>query len=181
MGAPADPRGSVVDRAIRRMSAALGVIAAGALVVLMLATVLDVIVRWITRASVPGMIEVAETALVASVFLGLAWTSVQGGHVAVSIVTDRLRPGAARVVSALVWAVNTGMLAWLGYASVHRAALSTALAETRFGLVQWPVWPLRWIIAAGLALWTIVALVNLLRVLRGGVAYGEDREVVADV
>lgn len=169
------------DRALRRVSAGLGVLAAGALVVLMLATVVDVIVRWISRSSVPGMLEVAETALVTSVFLGLAWTSMQGGHVAVTIVTDRLRPRMARVVSSLIWFLNAGMLAWLTYASVLRAMLSTNLNETRFGLVQWSVWPLRWIIAVGLLLWTVVAVVNLVRVLGGRTAYGEDTEVIADV
>lgn len=172
---------STLDRVLQRLSAGLGVLAAGALVVLMLATVVDVLVRWISRSSVPGMIEVAETALVTSVFLGLAWTSMQGGHVAVTIVTDRLRPQLARIVSSLIWFLNAGMLAWMAYASVLRALLSTQLNETRFGLVQWSVWPLRWIIAVGLLLWTVVAIVNLVRVLSGRTAYGEDTEVIADV
>lgn len=187
-GAPAGQRAasaaaapSAFDRALQRLSAGLGVIAAGALVVLMLATVVDVIVRWISRSSVPGMIEVAETALVASVFLGLAWTSMQGGHVAVTIVTDRLRPRMARIVSSLIWLLNAGMLAWMTVASVLRAIQSTSLNETRFGLVQWSVWPLRWIIAVGLLLWAVVAIVNLVRVLGGRTAYGEDTEVLADV
>ncbi|UOQ60298.1 TRAP transporter small permease [Leucobacter rhizosphaerae] len=170
-----------IDRALQRLSAGLGVLAASALVVLMLATVVDVLVRWISRSSVPGMIEVAETALVTSVFLGLAWTSMQGGHVAVTIVTDRLRPRMARIVSSLIWLLNAGMLAWMTVASVLRAIQSTTLNETRFGLVQWSVWPLRWIIAVGLLLWTVVAIVNLVRVLGGRTAYGEDTEVIADV
>ena len=181
LAAAAPPASSAFDRGLRRLSAGLGVLAATALVVLMLATVVDVLVRWISRASVPGMIEVAETALVASVFLGLAWTSMQGGHVAVTIVTDRLRPTLARIVSTLIWLLNAGMLAWMSWACVLRAVQSTSLNETRFGLVQWPVWPLRWIIAIGLILWTVVALVNLVRVLGGRTAYGEDTEVLADV
>jgi TRAP-type C4-dicarboxylate transport system permease small subunit len=172
---------SPFDVYLRRQSAALGVIAAGALVVLMLATVIDVVVRWIARASVPGMLEVAESALVVSVFLGLAWTSMQGGHVAVSIVTDRLRPRAAQAVSIVVWVLNTGLLAWMTYASVARALQATALHETRFGIVQWPVWPLRWVIAVGLGLWLIVAAANVVRTIRGLSAYGEDAETPADV
>lgn len=174
-------RTSGFDRYLRRQSAALGVIAAAALVVLMLATVTDVLVRWISRASVPGMLEVAESALVVSVFLGLAWTSMQGGHVAVSIVTDRLRPGVARVVSIVVWTLNTGLLAWMTYASVARAVQSTALHETRFGIVQWAVWPLRWVIAIGLALWLMVAIANVVRTIRRLGAYGEDADAPADV
>lgn len=180
MGTSAEPGGSAFDRLLQRCSAALGVVAASALVVLMLATVIDVLVRSITRASLPGMMEIAETALVASVFLGLAWTSIQGGHVAVTVVTDRLKPVPARVVSMLVWVLNTGILAWMTAALFLRAAQSTSMSETRFGLVQWPIWPLRWIIAVGVLFWTVVAIVNLVRVIRGRTAYGEEAEVVLD-
>ncbi|GAA2181300.1 hypothetical protein GCM10009847_22580 [Leucobacter tardus] len=171
---------STFDRVLQKCSAALGVIAAGSLVVLMLATVADVLVRWITRSSLPGMIEIAETALVTSVFLGLAWTSIQGGHVAVSIVTDRLSPRSARAVSTLVWALSAGILAWMSVALFVRAAQSTSASETRFGLVQWPIWPMRWIIAVGVVLWTVVAIVNLVRALRGRTPYGEATEAVLD-
>ncbi|CAH0205826.1 TRAP transporter small permease subunit [Microbacterium sp. Bi128] len=180
VAASAPTRTSRFDRYLRGQSAVLGVIAASALVVLMLATVIDVIVRFFARASVPGMIEVAESALVASVFLGLAWTSMQGGHVAVSIVTDRLRPVLARAVSVVVWVLNAGLLAWMTYASVMRALQATALNETRFGLVQWPVWPLRWVIAVGLGLWLVVAIANVVRTIRGRAAYGEDAEPTVD-
>lgn len=174
-----EPR-STFDRVLQKCSAALGVVAAGSLVVLMVATVADVLVRWITRSSLPGMIEIAETALVASVFLGLAWTSIQGGHVAVTIVTDRMPPRLARAVSTLVWALSAGLLAWMSVALFVRAAQSTSASETRFGLVQWPIWPMRWIIAVGVVLWTVVAVVNLVRALRGRTPYGDETEAVLD-
>lgn len=180
VAASATTKTSRFDGYLRRQSAVLGVIAAGALVVLMLATVIDVIVRFVARASVPGMLEVAESALVTSVFLGLAWTSMQGGHVAVSIVTDRLRPALARAVSVVVWVLNAGLLAWLTYASITRAFQATTRNETRFGLVQWPVWPLRWVIAIGLGLWLVVAIANVVRTIRGREAYGEDAEAAVD-
>lgn len=180
MGVSAESGASVFDRRLTQCGAVLGVIAAGALVVLMLATVIDVLVRWITRASLPGMMEIAETALVASVFLGLAWTSIQGGHVAVTIVTDRLKPGIARIASVLIWALNTVILGWMTAALILRAAQSTSMNETRFGLVQWPIWPLRWIIAIGVLFWAFVAIVNLVRVVRGRTAYGESLEGASD-
>lgn len=170
-----------MDRALRAMTAAFGVLAAGALVVLMLATVVDVVVRWISRSSVPGMLEVAETALVVAAFFGVAWTSIQGGHVAVSIVTDRLSPAVGRVVDIVVWVLSAGLLGWMVYANVARASLSTSLRETRFGLVQWPVWPMRWVIALGLALWLVVAVANIVRTFSGRLPYGEEDPHPTDV
>lgn len=175
------PTGSAFDRYLRRQSAALGLLAASALLALMLATVADVAVRFISRSSLPGMLEVAESALVVSVFLGLAWTSMQGSHVAVSIVTDRLRPGVARAVSLAVWLLNAGLLAWMTYASASRALQATALHESRFGIVQWPIWPLRWVIAIGLALWLVVAIANVVHVIGGRTVHGDESDDVVDV
>jgi TRAP-type C4-dicarboxylate transport system, small permease component len=172
---------SRLDALLRVTTAVFGVVAAGSLVVLMMATVVDVLVRWVSRASLPGMLEVAETALVVAAFFGVAWTSVQGGHVAVSIVTDRLSPMAGRVVDICVWVFSAGLLGWMTYANLARATLSTSLKETRFGLVQWPVWPMRWVIAIGLALWLIVAIANVARTLRGRLPSGEESPHPADV
>lgn len=177
----ATQRESRLDAILRTMTAFFGVIAAGSLVVLMMATVVDVLVRWVSRASLPGMLEVAETALVVAAFFGVAWTSIQGGHVAVSIVTDRLSPIVGRVVDVCVWVLSAGLLGWMTYANLTRATLSTSLRETRFGLMQWPVWPMRWVIAIGLALWLIVAIANVVRTLRGRLPYGEESPHPADV
>lgn len=171
---------SYSNKFLPRASAVLGIVAAAALMVLMMATVVDVTVRWVSRSSVPGMIEIAESALVISAFLGLAWTSVQGGHVAVSLVTDRLRPRAAHAVSIILWTLNTALLSWMSYATFTRAQLSTSLSETRFGLVQWPVWPLRWVIFIGLIMWAMICLNNLLRVLSGQAAFGEELKANID-
>ncbi|HWK20835.1 MAG TPA: TRAP transporter small permease [Microbacteriaceae bacterium] len=151
----------------------LGIISASAIVVLMLATVTDVTVRWITSASVPGMFEIAESALVVAVFFGLPWAALRGEHVSVSLLTDRLTGRWSRIVNVVMWVLCVVTLAWLTYATIGRAIESSMMREARFGLIQWPLYPLRWIIAFGLAQWLVLALVNLARVVRGRRAYGD--------
>lgn len=168
-----------MERALMFMSRVLGIIAALAIVVLMLATVTDVTVRWITKSSVPGMMELAESSLVISVFFGLAWTAMQGGHVSVSLLTDRLGERSGRIVAVLMWATSVALLGWFTYATYMRAVQSTQMNEIRFGLVQWPMYPLRWVITIGFFCWLIVAIVNLVRVIAGKPAYGDDVEEVS--
>lgn len=144
-----------------------GVLAAGSLVVMMFAIIVDVVYRWVTNGSVPSLVEIAETSLVAAIFLGLGWTTVVGGHVSMSMITDRLPQGIARVVNTLTWTICSTITVWLVYSSVIRAISSTNTSETRMGFVQWPVWPTRWILVAGLICLLLACLVNLVRSLIG--------------
>jgi hypothetical protein len=62
-----------VARLVVGISRALGVIAALAIVVLMIAIVIDVTTRYLTGSSMPAMVELSESALIVSLFFGLAW------------------------------------------------------------------------------------------------------------
>lgn len=162
-----------MEAIVKGLSRVFGVIAASAVVVLMLAITADVVFRWITGRSLPSMAEISETALVVSIFLGLAWALVTGAHVAVTLLADRLGPGPNRVFGVVAWALCTAVGAWFVIATALRAATSTELGETRMGLVQWPIWPLRWVIVVGFAALTLGCIANLVRAARGREALDE--------
>jgi|UPI00038036A5 TRAP-type C4-dicarboxylate transport system permease small subunit len=155
----------------------MGVIAALSLVVLMFAITLDVVVRYLTKASVPGMLEIAESCLVISIFFGLPLAAVRGEHVAVSLVTDRLGAAAARACALFAWAVTSLFLAWMSWASIVRALDATQRGEERFGLIRWPIWPMRWVIVVGLVVFFTVALLNVIRVIAGRETLGAQDDV----
>ncbi|NLS10700.1 TRAP transporter small permease [Nesterenkonia sp. MY13] len=156
-----------MERLVVVISRAMGVVAALAIVVLMAAIVTDVTTRYITGGSMPAMVELSESALVVAVFFGLAWAGASGAHVAVSLVTDRLPDGVNRILTVVVWLLATGFTAWMTFATYERAVSSTDRSETRMGLVEWPIWPLRWVIVIGLAAFLLVCVINLLRAVRG--------------
>ena len=104
-----------------------------------------------------------ETVLVAAVFLGLAYTGATNGHIAVDLVTDRLPRRASRWVDAFGWSSTALILLWLAYATGARALESTEKNESRMGLVNWPLWPARWLIVVGLVATLLVAVVNVAR------------------
>lgn len=164
---------------IRGLSRLLAILAAAAIVAMVLAIAADVIVRNATGASLPGMIEVAETSLVVSVFFGLAWAGVNGEHVAVTLLTDRFNRRWTRVVHIFVWALASAFVAWLLYASILRAIDSTQMLEERFGIVRWPMYPMRWVVVVGLIALLLVALLNLVRSVAGRGPMGPADEVAA--
>src|SRR5690625_2421066 len=131
---------SIAETLIRGLSRLLAILAAVSIVAMVLAIAADVLVRNATGASLPGMIEVAETSLVVSVFFGLAWAAANGEHVAVTLLADRFNQATMRFVNVFVWALSSTFVAWLLYASTLRAVDSTQMLEERFGIVRWPMY-----------------------------------------
>src|SRR5699024_3706799 len=99
-----------------------------------IAIAIDVFVRNITGASLPGMIEIAETSMVTAVAFGLAWAGVNGEHVAVTLLTDRFNATWAKIINVFVWALASFYTAWLSYANILNSIQSTKAGEIRFGL-----------------------------------------------
>ncbi|MFF2823375.1 TRAP transporter small permease [Arthrobacter koreensis] len=165
-----------MERLIIGISRVLGILSALSIVVLMLAVAADVLMRFISGGSLPGMLEVAESSLVVAVFFGLGWAAVKGEHVAVTLVTDRMGAKANSIINVVVWGVSSGFLAWMLFATTHKALDATAHLEERFGLVRWPLYPFRWVIVIGIAVFLLVALLNLARAVRGRTVLGNEED-----
>lgn len=165
-----------MEKLIRSLARVLAVLSAVAIVVMVIAIAIDVFVRNATGASLPGMIEIAETAMVTAVAFGLAWAGVNGEHVAVTLLTDRFNAKWTKVINVFVWALVAFYTAWLSYANILNSIQSTQAGEIRFGLVQWPMYPMRWVLTLGFISLLLVALVNLYRSItnKGPMGYADE-------
>ena len=153
-----------------------------ATVVLMLALCGDLATRWMFSRSLPGMIELSETMLTTLIFLSIGYVGFRRSHICMSLLTDAL-PGRARsLVRALAETITTVFLLWMLYATGLRAIRSFTTGEYKFGLLEFPVWPARWVLTFGVALaamasaWLVAR--HLRDVRRGGP--GADDEVGYD-
>lgn len=156
-----------MKKSILGMSSFFGVLSSLATVTMMVVIAIDVVARATSGASVPGVMELGETVLVAAVFLGMAYAGASDSHIAVDLVTDRLPKAVSRWVVAIGWMGTSVILAWLIYATGIRAWNSFLNNESRMGLVNWPLWPARWLIVIGLSAMLIIAITNVVRLIRG--------------
>nr|NLD40386.1 TRAP transporter small permease [Actinomycetales bacterium] len=156
-----------MERIVRSLTSTFGVIATLATVVMMVAITIDVFCRTLYQKSVPGILEISETALVAAVFLGMSYTGATNSHIQIDLLTERLPARVRQVVVTIAWTFTSAFLVWATYATTTRAMKSTAEGEIRMGLVNWPIYPARWIIAIGFAAMLVVAIVNVIRTARG--------------
>lgn len=156
-----------MKKIVEGFSGFLGILATLATIVMMITVTADVVYRATVSKSVPGLMELSETVLVAAVFLGMAYTGATNGHIAVDLLTERLPRKVSRWLISFGWILTSFIVGWMLYATLLRAMQSTSAGEIRMGLVNWPLWPARWIIVIGLAAMLIIALLNVVRTLGG--------------
>lgn len=147
----------------------------------MFATTADVITREISDASLLGMIELGEVCLVIAVFFGMAQTGVQGKHIVVTLVTEKLPHGTRRMLQGIGWTLVSALLLWMTVANTARAFDSLLEGENRFGLIKWQIWPARMVIAVGLVFMLLVAIGNVVRVLKNKPLFGARNADLAEV
>jgi TRAP-type C4-dicarboxylate transport system permease small subunit len=154
-----------------RFLRALALIGGGVLLLLMLYTVLDVVLRYVFNAPFSGSLELTEFAMSVIVFLGIAYCGWTGGHVAVDILQrplddPRLRfvPAALALASAVLFAA----IAWLTAAE----ALSTS--QRLSNMMRWPHFPFQLTVAFGSAMYAAVLLIQTVQLLRRKPSGSED-------
>lgn len=149
---------------LSRCTTLFSALSAGAIVGIMLLICLNVLLRPF-GLSVPGLVEIVEVLMPASAFLAAAGCQRGGHHVSMDLVVTKLDASTRRIVVAIANLVSIGFLMWLTFATTLGAWHSWQLGETRFGVLQIPIWPTRILIAMGSLLWTLEVIRSLRRLL----------------
>lgn len=157
---------AILDSTVRWISTIFAVCASLIIASIMLLTAADVVKRYFTGSSIPGVTEFSEVFLVAAVFLGLAFAMRVGAHVGVDLVVTRLRPRASKAVQIVGMVIALVVFTWMTVETFGTAAHSIAINEFRYGLVKVPVWPAKLIIPIGLAALILECIVFLAKLVR---------------
>lgn len=140
------------------------VVAAFMLLAMMLATMLDVVMRFFGRP-VPGAYEMVGLFGCSMIALALGYTSLLRGHIAVDLAVRKLPRSAQLVVDGL----NT-LTAVLLFAVIARQSLLHGVALMRTGevslTIQIPIFPFAFCLAAGCMVLCLVLIGQFLRMLR---------------
>lgn len=141
--------------AIEGISNLLGIVGGALLVYLVLGIGLDVILRNATGRGIPSIAEYGDIALVGLVYLSLARTHYDGGHVSSDLVVNRLPPRAGYVIELVGTVAVLIVLAAVTIYTAQIAYDSFLRGEYRLGLANALVWPARWAIVFGLIAWQL--------------------------
>lgn len=163
----------MIEKILKGWARVFAILAALGVVVMLWAIVADVGVRNITKGSLPGMVEIGETMVVVVIFLGMMQAGVSGEHITITLLTGRLSRKVRRGVQTFAWILSAVILGWMTWATTARALASFAGQESRFGILSWPIWPARIVIAVGIASMLLAAVWNVVRLLQGRPPMGE--------
>ena len=135
-------------------------IAAGVLFLYVCFMFLDVILRYLFSRPIPYDVDITSFVLVLLAFFGAAYTQLEKGHLYVDLLTSRLRPRSALVLSTamyIICIVVAGVLTWRG--------ILNALNYYRIGTVTYgglPLFPATIIMCIGCIFFFVVFLRDLL-------------------
>jgi TRAP-type C4-dicarboxylate transport system permease small subunit len=152
---------SRITKEIARISAGFNTVAGAAVVVMMLLTCADVLLR-LLRHPIPGTYELVGYLGTVIISFSLALTSLSKGHIAVEILMEKLPRRAQagiEAVTSLIGATLFGLIAWqsLIYGADMRQSGEVSVTLTM------PIYPFIYGIAAGSTLLVLVLLLDSLR------------------
>jgi TRAP-type C4-dicarboxylate transport system permease small subunit len=154
-------------RIIDGISVFLGIVAGLLLFYLILGIGIDVTLRGVTGRGISAIAEYADIVLVALVYLSLARTQMDGGHIASSLVAARL-PTRVRVSAELAGMILVVIiLASVTWYATSVAITSYQRGEYRLGLTAALIWPARWAIVVGLIAWQLQLLLRISELVQG--------------
>ncbi|CAM5221106.1 hypothetical protein CDEF62S_02083 [Castellaniella defragrans] len=165
-----------MEKTITRISHALVLICSIALVLMMLQVTIDVIGKYLFHEPLPGNETiVASYYMVAIVFLPLAWVEVRGEAIMVELLYNL----ASRPLRLLMAALGTGatvlfygFLAWFLWAPAMHAY---SIGEFDAGTWNVIIWPSRFLLPIGLALGSLIALLQFVRIVTNQPPLSDDR------
>lgn len=153
------------ENPLGRFVRALALIAGGVLLLLTVATVVDVFLRYVFNMPFRGSIEVTEFAMVVIVFLSIGYCGWVGGHVAVDLLERFLDRPALRLLPGLMAFVGAALFAFIAVQAVTNALGDFARASN---MLRWPHYPFRFTVAFGSAVFALVLLVQGIGLVRRG-------------
>lgn len=162
--------------AVERFLSRLGLLSGFATLLITIVIVVDVASRALLNAPIHMSTEVSELLMVVLVYLGLAAAQQKRQNFAVDIATRRLPENLQSLVETLGYAFSLALVATLAWLSTKQAFSAFERGEAGFGIVAFPIWPARFILAAGLWLLALQFLCDVLRYFLGApssVAAGE--------
>ena len=151
-----------VEKIIRLIIEACGIIGIVILLAMMMMTVSDVIMRYFFHQPIIGSMEISVTLMVCVVFLGIGWCALNDGHISVDIITGKLSKRGRVLLNGfdnIVTLVLALIIAWRSFME----ALSVKDMEVTSPILGIPRYPFVFVTSFGFFLLFSAALILFIK------------------
>jgi TRAP-type C4-dicarboxylate transport system permease small subunit len=133
------------------------------LLLLMLYTVTDVVLRYGFNRPFSGSLEFTEFCMSVIVFLAIAYTGWTGGHIAIDLFEKWLDRPALRYLPAVIAFTGAALFAAIAW----RATVETTATISQISnMLRWPHYPFRYTVAFGSAMFALVMFIQGVQAVR---------------
>ena len=146
-------------------SSAGGAVAGFGLFVMTLLVTVDVIGRKLGHSTGIAQ-EMSGYLLVLIVFLGLAYTLREGGHIQIELVTSRIPQVVRRWLKVVTSFLGMGFGIWLTWCTTKLVITLYTQGSTSMTHLHVPMWPLQMLVPIGLTLFTLAILVETIKTIK---------------
>jgi TRAP-type C4-dicarboxylate transport system permease small subunit len=137
-------------------------IAASCCIFVMVCTIVpDSIGRFFFSKPIHGTLELNMLLMSAIVFLGLAWTQSERGHVRVEFLISRAKPTLKSALNIACWTIAFALFLGITIGGTEEAINSARIGENLWGVKKFPVWPGKILAAFGSGLLCIQFLIDI--------------------
>lgn len=114
---------------------------------------------------VPVTLETAESLMITTIFLSIAYVALNEEHTYVSLITRKMRPTTKRYIDTLGHLVGALIFLFLAIGAWKAGWASMLQLEIRIGVIRFPIWIFRLFFAIGLSLFTLQLIFNTIKFL----------------
>lgn len=150
-----------LERVAHPLSRVINNVGIGLVMVMMLLTVMDVSLRYLFNRPIPGAFELTGFMMAILVFFALAYTAIQRGHITIDLVVSRLPQRIQAVIYSITYFLSLGLFSLVTWRNVLQAKTTWLRSDVSADLLI-PIAPFAFLVALGLAVLSLVLLVNLL-------------------
>jgi len=139
---------------IRNVNRVLGYVASSFLILLMMITVIDVILRYFFNAPITGTTEISQLMMIIIVFPALGWAAVDRAHIRVDLLIRQVPRRPSAVVNAITLLLALGVYIIITW----RSLLESAVVNRQTSLIHLPFAPFYWLMSVSLAIFCLAIL-----------------------
>lgn len=152
----------LISRIVERLALVVLLIGGLGMLFSMFLGVADVVGTQVLLIPVPGPRELTESTMVLIVFGALAYAQIRRAHIRVELVYFQMPPRVRAVMDVITDLAAIAFFGLILSEAISEAQYSLQIGEATVGLIRFPLWPARFILAAGCALMIVQLVLHLI-------------------
>lgn len=151
-----------LEKIVKRISGGLSIVSIIGFLFIMLITVCDILIRYISNGSILGVYEIVERVMICAVFASFAYAQTEHAHVQISLVVAKYPAKMQSVMLTLNYLLSAAASILVAYAAIRQAGVAFNSQYTT-GILHIPLYPFYWVEVVSVAVLCIAFLFDMVR------------------